>query len=121
MGTTNSRTAIRCYYAHSDSSQKNTGEIPDYLRDSRMPKSSKFPYRILRGKKMGKREYLNDVETKNFTTRLNDYCETIVEIPRMRVGEKQTIRMLINEKALLFVKCIKKKRRIGHPETEFHS
>ena len=31
----------------------------------------------------------------------------------MRVGEKQTIRMLINEKALLFVKCIKKKEGSG--------
>jgi len=49
MESENSGIAVRCYYAHSDSSQTNTGEVPDSLRASGMPKSSKFPYRILRG------------------------------------------------------------------------
>jgi CRISPR-associated protein Cas1 len=45
------------------------------------------------GQKKGKREYLNDVETKDFTKRLNDYFETIVQIPRIKVGkDKQSKR-----------------------------
>ena len=33
--------------------------------------------------------------------KLNDYFETVVEIPRMKVGERQTIETLISEEALL--------------------
>jgi hypothetical protein len=38
-----------------------------------------------------KREYLNDVETNHFTKRLNDYFETTVEIPRIKVGKRTDI------------------------------
>jgi len=41
--------------------------------------------------KKGEREYLNDGETKDFTKNLHDYFKTTVEIPRMKVGERQTI------------------------------
>ena len=54
------------------------------------------------GQKKGKREYLKDIETKDFTKRLNDYFETTVEISRIKVGERQTIETLISEEALLF-------------------
>jgi hypothetical protein len=56
------------------------------------------------GQKKGKREYLNDVETKDFTKKLNDYFETTVEIPRIKVGKRQTIETLINEEAMVFCK-----------------
>jgi CRISPR-associated protein Cas1 len=51
--------------------------------------------------KKGKREYLNDDETRKFTTKLNAYFETQVEIPRIKVGKWQTIETLISEEALL--------------------
>jgi hypothetical protein len=35
---------------------------------------------------------------------LNDYFESIVEIPRIKVSERQTIETLINEEAMLFAK-----------------
>lgn len=38
---------------------------------------------------------------------LNDYFESMVEIPRIKVGERQTIETLINEEALLFAKYLR--------------
>jgi len=35
------------------------------------------------------------------------YFESIVEIPRISVGERQTIETLINEEALLFAKYLR--------------
>jgi CRISPR-associated protein Cas1 len=65
--------------------------------------------------KKGKREYLNDVETREFTMKLNNYFETIVEVPRIKVGEKQTIETLINEEALLFAKFLRAERKEWNP------
>jgi CRISPR/Cas system-associated endonuclease Cas1 len=65
--------------------------------------------------KKGKREYLNDLETKTFTTLLNDYFETHVDIPRIRVGERQTIETLINEEALLFAKYLRNEKKEWTP------
>jgi hypothetical protein len=39
--------------------------------------------------------------------RLNDYFESMAEIPRIKVGERQTIETLINEEALLFAKYLR--------------
>lgn len=57
--------------------------------------------------KKGKREYLNDSETKDFTNDLGRSFEILVEVPRMRVGQRQTIETLINEEALLFAKYLR--------------
>jgi len=72
--------------------------------------------------KMGKREYLNDFKTRDFTKSLNLYFEEKVEVPRIRVGKHQTIETLINEEALLFAKYLRDERetwipRIVLPET----
>ena len=39
----------------------------------------------------GKRQYLNDAKTKEMSKRLNRYLEGMVEIPRIRIGKRQTI------------------------------
>jgi hypothetical protein len=65
----------------------------------------------LSSQKKGKREYLNDVETKDFTAKLNNYFETVVEIPRIKVGERQTIETLISEEPLLFVKYLRNEKK----------
>jgi CRISPR/Cas system-associated endonuclease Cas1 len=65
--------------------------------------------------KKGKREYFNDVETKDFTAKLNNYLETTVEIPRKKVGQRQTIEMLISEEALLFAKYLRNERASWMP------
>jgi CRISPR-associated protein Cas1 len=66
-----------------------------------------FKIEKLSGQKKGKREYLNDVETKNFTARLNNFFEAYVEVPRIKVGKRQTIETLISEETLLFAKCLR--------------
>ena len=68
-------------------------------------------------KKSGKREYLTDIETKEFTAKLNNYFETTVEIPRIKVGKKQTIETLINEEALLFAKYLRNEKKECIPRT----
>ena len=61
----------------------------------------------LSSQKKGKREYLNDIETRDFTAKLDGYFETTVEIPRIKVGQRQTIETLISEEALLFAKYLR--------------
>ena len=68
-------------------------------------------------KKMGKREYLNDFETKDFMARLNRFFESTVDIPRIRVGKRQTIETLINEEALLLAKFTRNESETWRPRT----
>ncbi len=42
---------------------------------------------------------------------INDFFESMVEIPRMKVGAKQTIETLINEEALLLAKYLRHERK----------
>jgi hypothetical protein len=53
--------------------------------------------------KKGKREHLNDSLTHSLVRDLNEYFETKVEIPRIRLGKRQKIETLINEEALMFL------------------
>lgn len=38
----------------------------------------------------------------------NELSETKIEVPRMKVGRKQTVETLINEEAMLFAKFLRK-------------
>lgn len=66
-------------------------------------------------KKKGKRVYLNNVQTRDLMKKLNDFFESTVKIPRMRVGERQTIETLINEEALLLAKFLRDERKTWTP------
>ena len=70
-----------------------------------------FKTEKLSPQKEGKREYLNDSGTNDFSARLNEYFEAYVKIPRIRVGEKQTIETLIGEEALLFAKYLRMEKK----------
>ncbi len=70
-----------------------------------------FKTEKLSGQKKGKREFLNDVGTKDFTAKLNDYFEKSVVVPRIKVGQRQTIETLINEEALLFAKYLRNEKK----------
>ena len=72
---------------------------------------------VLSRNKKGKRQYLNDTKTKDMMKRLNGYFESMVEIPRMKVGERQTIETLINEEALLFAKYLRNEKKTWQPRT----
>ena len=64
-------------------------------------KDFKVKTETLSRNKKGKREYLNDSETKDLMEKLNQHFESMIEVPRMKVGRKQTVETLINEEALL--------------------
>ena len=68
-------------------------------------------YEVLTRKKRGKREYLNDCDSKVFMRELNQFFESNVEIPRMKVGNRQTIETLISEEALLFAKHLRNEKK----------
>jgi hypothetical protein len=57
--------------------------------------------------KTGQREYLNNSKTTDLTRRLYSYFESIVEIPRMKHGRRQTVETLINEEAFLLAQYLR--------------
>jgi CRISPR/Cas system-associated endonuclease Cas1 len=59
----------------------------------------------------GKREYLNDSLTRNLIKSLNEYFQTKVAVPRIRVGKRQEIETLINEEALLIAMYLRNERK----------
>ena len=65
--------------------------------------------------KKGKRVYLNDIQTRNLMKRLNQFFESYVEIPRIKVGKQQAIATLINEEALLFAKHLRNEQMTWIP------
>ena len=69
--------------------------------------------------KKGKRVYLNDSQTRDLTKKLNEFFESYIEIPRMRVGEKQTIGTLINEETLLFAKFLRHEKEAWNSRITF--
>jgi CRISPR-associated protein Cas1 len=63
----------------------------------------------------GKREYLNDHQTRDFTKKLNECFLTEVKIPRYRMGKKQELETLISEEAMLFAKYLRNERQTWVP------
>lgn len=66
-------------------------------------------------KRKGKREYLNDIRTRDFLKTLNQYFQIKVRVPRIRTGENQEIETLINEEALLFARYLRCERKLWDP------
>ena len=61
-------------------------------------------------KKKGKREYLNNIKTRDLMRALDRFFESVIDIPRIKVGKTQTIDTLINEEALLFAKNLRNEK-----------
>ena len=55
----------------------------------------------IKNKRLAKRMYLNDALTKEMVSKLFDYFQSRVPIPRDRIGKRQKIETLINEEAFL--------------------
>jgi hypothetical protein len=66
-------------------------------------------------KRKGKREYLNDAETRRMMNELGEYFESKIEIPLIRHGKNQRIETLINEEALLLAKYLRDERKTWTP------
>ena len=69
--------------------------------------------------KIGKREYLNDKLTRELMKKLEAFFEFTIEVPRIKVGRKQTIETLINEESLLFAKYLRNERINWNPRVVF--
>jgi len=65
--------------------------------------------------KKGKREYLNETKTRDLIKSLDGFFETTIEIPRIKVGKKQTLETLINEEALLLAKFLRDEKESWNP------
>ena len=61
-------------------------------------------------KRKGKREYLNDSQTRDLIKGLNRYFQSMVEIPRVRMGKQQEIETLVSEEAFLFAAYLRNEK-----------
>lgn len=66
-------------------------------------------------KKKGKREYLNGRRSRELIRELYGLFESMIEIPRIRIGRRQTVETLINEEALLLAKFLRDERKTWTP------
>jgi CRISPR-associated protein Cas1 len=74
-------------------------------------------YEYYSSNRQGQREYLNKASTKEFMSKLNSFFESIVEIPRVKHGNKQSVETLINEEALLLAQYLRNEKPTWHPRT----
>jgi CRISPR-associated protein Cas1 len=65
--------------------------------------------------KKGKREYLNDNKTVDLMRNLTQYFETKIDMPRIRIGKRQSIETLINEEALLLARYLRGEKEMWIP------
>ena len=66
-------------------------------------------------KRKCKREYLNETKTRDMMKQLYDYLESMVDIPRIKYGKRQSIEILINEECLLLAKYIRDEKKSWKP------
>jgi len=78
-------------------------------------KEFKMKWESFSSRRKGKRQYLNNVQTKDLMKRLYQYFQMKVEIPRIRRGKRQELETLINEEALLFAKFLRDERETWIP------
>ena len=58
------------------------------------------------------------MKTRDLLKKLEQNFESMVDVPRIKVGKKQTIETLINEEALLFAKFLRTERKEWKPRTD---
>jgi len=58
-------------------------------------------------KRKGKRQYLNNAQTRELMKNLYKYFQMKVEVPRIRRGKRQELETLINEEAYLLAKYLR--------------
>jgi len=60
---------------------------------------------------MGKKIHLKEFETNELAEDLNTLFDRMVNVERIKVGNRQTIDTLISEEALLFAKYLRNEKR----------
>jgi CRISPR/Cas system-associated endonuclease Cas1 len=66
-------------------------------------------------RRKGIREYLNDSQTYDFVKALNQYFQSKIRMPRLRMGKQQEIETLINEEALLLAQYLRNEKNDWNP------
>ena len=69
----------------------------------------------LSANRKGKREYFNDSQTRDLIKGLNRYFQSMVQTPRIRMGEQQEIETLISEEAFLFAAYLRNEKNSWIP------
>ena len=55
------------------------------------------------------------MKTREFMALLDDFFESIVDVPRLKHGDRQAISSLINEEAMLLGKYLRKEDKMWIP------
>jgi hypothetical protein len=55
------------------------------------------------------------IKPESFTALLNDFFEYIVDVPRLKYGDRQSINSLINEEITLLGKYLRDEKKKWHP------
>ena len=58
---------------------------------------------------------MNKALTNDMMRKLNSFFESIIEIPRVKHGNRQTVETLISEEAFLFAKYLRDEKPTWHP------
>ena len=66
----------------------------------------------------GERQYLSKPLAKDMMNRLNSFFESMVDMPRMKHGNKQTEETLIKEEALLLARYLRNERPVWIPRVQ---
>jgi len=66
-------------------------------------------------KRKGKREYLNDAQARDLVKGLEQYFQSKVRVPRIRMGVNQELETMINEEALLLAMFLRNERESWKP------
>ena len=65
--------------------------------------------------RMGKKIHLCEFETNELAEDLGKFFGRTVEVPRIKVGNRQTLDTLMSEEALLFAKYLRSERETWYP------
>lgn len=91
----------------------------EYCRKLR-PKNFVVKTEILGKNKQAKREFLKNNFTRDLIKKLELHFQSFTEIPRIKIGSKQTIETLINEECLLFAKYLRGENSYWTPRNSIH-
>lgn len=80
-----------------------------------VPKNTVLKNESFSKNRKGKREYINDSLTREFTKKIEAYFVSKVQVPRIRMGKQQKLETLINEECLLLAQYLRNERRTWMP------
>jgi len=65
----------------------------------------------------GSRQYLNGSQTRDLVRGLDQYFQSKVKIPKIRIRDRQETETLISEETMLFARYLRNERQSWNPRT----